>query len=56
MTLETGVTCETVVTAVIVELLVAIEIIMISGVVYYKRVMDNILSLMANLRSFDVAI
>ena len=38
----------TVETVVPVEMLVAIEIIMISGVVYYNHVMDNILSPMAS--------
>ena len=45
---ETFVTRETVVTGVTVETVVIGEIIMISGVVYYNRVMDNILSLMAS--------
>ena len=49
---ETFVTGETVVIGVTVETLVTGEIIMISGVVYYNRVMDNILSLMASLRSY----
>ena len=47
-TVVTGETFETVVTGVTVETVVTDEIIMISGVVYYNRVMDNILSLMAS--------